>query len=83
MPRYEFLCPSCDRTMVIARSFADADRPATCPACATEAVRQLSTPTVLSSRPRPATDSAPSAPRSGSWYHHGHSHGPGAGSHQH
>lgn len=42
MPVYEFICPTCREHFDELRPVREADDTAWCPACATEAIRQIS-----------------------------------------
>jgi putative FmdB family regulatory protein len=85
MPLYDYQCPACELAFEVSRTFAQADDPVSCPLCNTEAKRQVTAPqAVFSKGARAFTPGQP--PPSGSagrWSHHGHSHGPGTGSHTH
>jgi putative FmdB family regulatory protein len=42
MPIYEYLCPKCRMEFEIRRSFSEADKPAVCPKCNSEAQKLIS-----------------------------------------
>jgi len=42
MPIYEYLCPRCKTAFEVMRPFGEADKPAVCPKCKSEAQRQIS-----------------------------------------
>lgn len=41
MPLYEYYCPACQRTFEALRPMSDADRPMTCPHCASADARKM------------------------------------------
>lgn len=88
MPRYEFHCTGCLASFTISRAIDARDEPAACPACGSVAERVISLPTLAQHAARNADGSladrpATTAPRSTSWFGHGHSHGPGTPPHGH
>jgi putative FmdB family regulatory protein len=86
MPLYDYRCADCNLTFEVSRSFKDSDVPALCPMCDREAKREISMPMATFTRGA-AAESLRQSPAASSEAsrrsHHGHSHGPGAGSHSH
>jgi putative FmdB family regulatory protein len=88
MPVYQFRCPHCETEFEVSRPMQQASDPAHCPLDDTVAERvytapYMALPSRTSTPPKPGS-STPKPPSSGGrWSHHGHSHGPGAGSHSH
>ncbi len=83
MPLYDYACETCALTFEVSRSFKEADLPAHCPICDRPAKKQITTPMMTFTRGARADGATPSEPGGGSWFHHGHSHGPGSGAHTH
>jgi putative FmdB family regulatory protein len=79
VPRYPFCCESCGATFEVSRPMSDAGADAQCPADGARAVRIFTMPATNFNRP----SAPPRAPRTGSYSHFGHSHGPGAARHSH
>jgi len=42
MPVYEYFCPKCKREFELRRPFSEADKPASCPDCGSQAERLIS-----------------------------------------
>ena len=85
MPVYLFRCPKCETEFEISRPMQKATDPAHCPADSAVAERVFTAPymAIPSRTSEPASVPKPPASSGGGWSHHGHSHGPGAGSHTH
>jgi putative FmdB family regulatory protein len=78
--RYPFQCTVCGLEFEVARPARDSAADATCPTDGGAAVRVFLAPAMNFGRPPAAT--TPGPPARG-FSHHGHSHGPGTGSHSH
>jgi putative FmdB family regulatory protein len=78
--RYPFQCTVCGRQFEVSRPARDSAADATCPTDSAAAVRIFLAPAMNFGRPPAAT--TPGPPARG-YSHHGHSHGPGTGSHSH
>ena len=77
LPRYEYVCPTCQERFDVERPMAEAGDPCACPLCGTPARRVYSAPKLLfKADPR---DVRPV------WHNHGgysHQHAPGRGRHR-
>jgi putative FmdB family regulatory protein len=78
--RYPFQCTVCGRQFEVSRPARDSAADASCPTDGAAAVRVFLAPAMNFGRPPAAT--TPGPPARG-YSHHGHSHGPGTGSHSH
>jgi putative FmdB family regulatory protein len=78
--RYPFQCTVCGLEFEVSRPARDSAADATCPTDGGAAVRVFLAPAMNFGRPPAAT--TPGPPARG-FSHHGHSHGPGTGSHAH
>jgi putative FmdB family regulatory protein len=78
--RYPFQCTVCGRQFEVSRPARDSAAEAICPTDGSAAVRVFLAPAMNFGRPPAAT--TPGPPARG-FSHHGHSHGPGTGSHSH
>jgi putative FmdB family regulatory protein len=81
MARYDFRCTRCRLEFEVSRPMAQAGEPARCPVDGAESRRFFTMPMTFS-KPSSGARPAPPSPARG-WRHHGHSHGPGTGSHAH
>ncbi|MBW7929195.1 MAG: zinc ribbon domain-containing protein [Fimbriimonadaceae bacterium] len=83
MPLYDYTCQKCGFEFEMTRPMSEASLPATCPVDGGEAKRAFgNVPMTFIQRRGPLAPGAVE-PGGSSWSHHGHSHGPGAGSHSH
>jgi len=82
MPLYDYQCPECGLEFEVSRPMAESSNPANCPLDGAQAKRTFgNAPMTFVQRRGPSEP--PSTGGGARWSHHGHSHGPGAGSHTH